>query len=64
MIAIIGHALRCGLSFMPFYKEVPALPGHVALVSQSGAMGYVFVQAPMRGRSFLQHQNLYIPMNV
>lgn len=54
-IGIVNHALRCGLSFMPFYHEVPALTGHVALVSQSGAMGYVFVQAPMRGIGFTHY---------
>ena len=54
-IGIINHALRCGLTFMPHYPEVPALTGHVALVSQSGAMGYVFVQAPMRGIGFTHY---------
>ena len=54
-IGIINHGLRCGLSFMPHYPEVPALTGHVALVSQSGAMGYVFVQAPMRGIGFTHY---------
>ena len=54
-IGIVNHAMRCGLSFMPHYAEVPALTGHVALVSQSGAMGYVFVQAPMRGIGFTHY---------
>ena len=54
-IGIVNHALRCGLSFMPAYAEVPAIPGHIALVSQSGAMGYVFVQAPMRGVGFTHY---------
>ena len=40
---------------MPHYPEVPALTGQVALVSQSGAMGYVFVQAPMRGVGFTHY---------
>ena len=54
-IGIINHAMRCGLSFMPYYAQVPALTGHVALVSQSGAMGYVFVQAPQRGIGFTHY---------
>lgn len=54
-IGIVNHAMRCGLSFMPAYAEVPAVAGHVALVSQSGAMGYVFVQAPMRGVGFTHY---------
>lgn len=54
-IGIINHAMRCGLSFMPYYAEIPALTGHVALVSQSGAMGYVFVQAPQRGIGFTHY---------
>lgn len=54
-IGIVNHALRCGLSFMPAYPEIPPLVGHVALVSQSGAMGYVFVQAPMRGVGFTHY---------
>jgi acyl-CoA synthetase (NDP forming) len=51
-LGIINHRLRCGMTFMPDYPDVPALPGRVALVSQSGAMGYVVVQAPMRGLGF------------
>lgn len=51
-LGIINHRLRCGMTFMPDYPDVPALDGQVALVSQSGAMGYVVVQAPMRGLGF------------
>ena len=51
-LGIINHGIRCGMTFMPNYPEVQALPGRVALVSQSGAMGYVVVQAPMRGMGF------------
>jgi acetate---CoA ligase (ADP-forming) len=54
-IGIINHAMRCGLSFMPHYPEVPAITGHIGIVSQSGAMGYVFVQAPMRGVGFTHY---------
>lgn len=51
-LGLINHRLRCGMTFMPDYPDVPALDGQVALVSQSGAMGYVVVQAPMRGLGF------------
>jgi acyl-CoA synthetase (NDP forming) len=51
-LGIINHRLRCGMTFMPDYPDVPECDGHVALVSQSGAMGYVVVQAPMRGLGF------------
>ena len=54
-IGIVNHGLRCGLTFMPHYPEVPAITGNIALVSQSGAMGYVFVQAPMRGVGFTHY---------
>ncbi|MBL8386262.1 MAG: acetate--CoA ligase family protein [Burkholderiales bacterium] len=54
-IGIINHGLRCGLTFMPHYPDVPAITGHTAIVSQSGAMGYIFVQSPMRGVGFTHY---------
>ena len=54
-IGIVNHALRCGLTFMPHYPEVPAITGNIGIVSQSGAMGYIFVQAPMRGVGFTHY---------
>ena len=54
-IGIVNHGLRCGLTFMPHYVEVPAITGSIGIVSQSGAMGYIFVQAPMRGVGFTHY---------
>jgi len=54
-IGIVNHALRCGLTFMPHYPEIPAITGNIGIVSQSGAMGYIFVQAPMRGVGFTHY---------
>ncbi|MBL8376844.1 MAG: acetate--CoA ligase family protein [Burkholderiales bacterium] len=54
-IGIINHGQRLGLSFMPHYPDVPAITGNIGVVSQSGAMGYIFVQAPERGIGFTHY---------
>ncbi len=43
---------RVGLNFMPKFNEMPQMRGTVGLISQSGALGYVVLQALERGVGF------------
>jgi acyl-CoA synthetase (NDP forming) len=48
-MGLVNHALGAGLSFIPEYARVPRNPGGIAVVSQSGALGYSLAQAWDRG---------------
>jgi acyl-CoA synthetase (NDP forming) len=48
-MGLINHALRAGLTFIPEYARTPANDGALAVVSQSGALGYSLAQAWERG---------------
>jgi acyl-CoA synthetase (NDP forming) len=48
-MGLINHALGAGMSFIPEYARAPAHPGAIAVVSQSGALGYSLAQAWDRG---------------
>ncbi len=52
-IAIPGRGM--GLTFMPSYRDMPQISGDIGLVSQSGAMGYVVLQAMQRGIGFSRY---------
>lgn len=41
-----------GLTFMPKFHEMPRIQGGIGLISQSGALGYVMLQALERGIGF------------
>ena len=48
-MGLINHALGAGLSFIPEYARAPRQAGSIAVVSQSGALGYSLAQAWERG---------------
>jgi acyl-CoA synthetase (NDP forming) len=48
-MGLVNHALRAGMSFIPEYSRSPRHPGRIAIVSQSGALGYTLAQAWERG---------------
>jgi acyl-CoA synthetase (NDP forming) len=48
-MGLVNHALGAGLSFIPEYARAPRHAGSLALVSQSGALGYALAQAWDRG---------------
>ena len=48
-MGLINHALGAGLSFIPEYARAPREAGSIAIVSQSGALGYSLAQAWNRG---------------
>ena len=48
-MGLVNHALRAGMSFIPEYARSPANAGAIAVVSQSGALGYSLAQAWDRG---------------
>jgi acyl-CoA synthetase (NDP forming) len=45
----VNHALRAGMTFLSEYARAPRNPGPIAVVSQSGALGYSLAQAWDRG---------------
>ena len=51
-VGIINLVDRIGLTFMPNFCTMPIVPGSIGLVSQSGALGYVVLQAMERGIGF------------
>ncbi|MDH3318869.1 MAG: acetate--CoA ligase family protein [Betaproteobacteria bacterium] len=48
-MGLVNHALRAGMTFIPEYARAPAGAGSIAVVSQSGALGYSLAQAWDRG---------------
>jgi acyl-CoA synthetase (NDP forming) len=48
-MGLVNHALGLGLSFIPEYARAPRADGGIAVVSQSGALGYSLAQAWDRG---------------
>jgi acyl-CoA synthetase (NDP forming) len=48
-MGFVNHTLRCGLTFIPEYARANARVGSLAIVSQSGALGYSLAQAWERG---------------
>ncbi len=48
-MGLVNHGLRAGMTFIPEYARAPAHPGSIAVVSQSGALGYSLAQAWDRG---------------
>ena len=48
-MGLVNHALGAGLSFIPEYARAPRTDGGIAVVSQSGALGYSLAQAWDRG---------------
>src|SRR5262249_20567647 len=46
---------RVGLSFMPGFFTMPMVDGPIGLVLQSGALGYVVLQAMERGVGFTHY---------
>lgn len=48
-MGLVNHALRAGMSFIPEYARAPDNAGSIAVVSQSGALGYSLAQAWDRG---------------
>ncbi len=51
-IGLVNNITRAGMTFMPDYSKLPHRVGPVAIVSQSGALGYALLQAAERGRGF------------
>lgn len=51
-IGLVNNITRAGMTFMPDYGKLPHRVGPVAIVSQSGALGYALLQAAERGRGF------------
>ncbi len=51
-IGLVNNITRAGMTFMPDYCKLPHRVGPVAIVSQSGALGYALLQAAERGRGF------------
>lgn len=54
-IGIANPGRGLGLTFMPSYRDMPQIAGDIGLVSQSGAMGYVVLQALQRGIGFSRY---------
>jgi acetate---CoA ligase (ADP-forming) len=48
-MGLVNHALGAGMTFIPDYPRVPRNAGSIAVVSQSGALGYALAQAWSRG---------------
>jgi len=48
-MGLVNHALRAGVTFLSEYARAPAAAGSIAIVSQSGALGYSLAQAWDRG---------------
>lgn len=48
-MGLVNHALGAGMTFIPDYPSVPRNAGSIAVVSQSGALGYALAQAWSRG---------------
>jgi acyl-CoA synthetase (NDP forming) len=48
-MGLVNHALRAGMTFLSEYSRAPRNPGPIAVVSQSGALGYSLAQAWDRG---------------
>jgi len=48
-MGLVNHALRAGVTFLSEYARAPRAPGSIAIVSQSGALGYSLAQAWDRG---------------
>ena len=48
-MGLVNHALRAGVTFLSEYGRAPRAPGSIAIVSQSGALGYSLAQAWDRG---------------
>ncbi len=47
-MGLVNHALRAGMTFIPEYVRMPRQVGPIAIVSQSGALGYALAQAGER----------------
>ncbi len=47
-MGLVNHALRAGMTFIPEYARMPGRTGPIAIVSQSGALGYSLAQASER----------------
>jgi acyl-CoA synthetase (NDP forming) len=48
-MGLVNHALRAGMTFLSEYARAPGPAGPIAVVSQSGALGYSLAQAWDRG---------------
>ncbi len=48
-MGLVNHGLRAGVTFLSEYARAPQAPGSIAIVSQSGALGYSLAQAWDRG---------------
>lgn len=51
-LGIVNCITSAGLTFMPKFYETPIVPGRIGLISQSGGLGYVVLQAMERGIGF------------
>lgn len=51
-VGVVNCVQRAGMTFMPKFAEMPMVAGSIGLVSQSGGLGYVVVQAMERGIGF------------
>ena len=54
-IGIINITSRVGLSFFPGFHSMPMVDGPIGVVSQSGALGYILLQAMERGIGFTHY---------
>jgi acetate---CoA ligase (ADP-forming) len=48
-MGLVNNAFGAGMTFIPDYPSVPRNAGSIAVVSQSGALGYALAQAWSRG---------------
>ncbi|MDH5210420.1 MAG: acetate--CoA ligase family protein [Betaproteobacteria bacterium] len=48
-MGLVNHVLRAGVTFLSEYARAPRTAGSIAIVSQSGALGYSLAQAWDRG---------------
>jgi acyl-CoA synthetase (NDP forming) len=53
-IGIANIGLKFGATFMPSFRELPLKNGPIGVVTQSGALGYMLLQAMRRGVGFSQ----------
>jgi acyl-CoA synthetase (NDP forming) len=51
-MGVVNHALGAGMTFIAEYARMPRHVGPLAVVSQSGALGYCLAQAAERGLGF------------
>jgi acyl-CoA synthetase (NDP forming) len=51
-MGLVNHALGVGVSFIPEYAKMPRRTGPIAIVSQSGALGYCLAQCAERGMGY------------